>query len=279
MSQVTNRERQPSKNDIESVRRQRTFRLVKRWLIAIVIIAIYAWSFWYLKGIHLNASAGRAMKAIGYGFIHPDTSYILQPGGEDLTHSLIETLGIAVLGTFISAIICTPFAFWAARNMNKFRWLSSTGKFVLAAIRVFPELIMAILFITAVGLGPFAGVLALGFHSVGMLGKLFGEAIENSDLSPREALQASGANRIQTLWFAVIPTVLPAFLSYTLYRFEISVRSATILGMVGAGGIGLIMNNMLASLQYNRVMSIIVYTLVVVVIIDTLSNRIREKLL
>ena len=278
MSQSNNRELQPSNKNIEKIRRQRTYRLVKRWFIAIVIIAIYVWSLMYLKGIHLNASSGKAMKTIGYGFIHPDTSYIIQPGGEDLTHSLIETLGIAVLGTFISAIICTPFAFWAARNMNKYRWLSSTGKFVLAAIRVFPELIMAILFITAVGLGPFAGVLALGFHSVGMLGKLFGEAIENSDLSPKESLQASGANRIQTLWFAVIPTVLPAFLSYTLYRFEISVRSATILGMVGAGGIGAPLIFALQGHNWSRVGIIFIGIVVMVTLIDLISGAIRKRL-
>lgn len=183
----------------------------------------------------LKDSAIQALKAIFHGFLHPDWDYIYDPAGEDLLRTLLETLAIAVLGTFISAILCVPFAFWSARNMSKNRAISSLGKIILSCIRVFPELIMALLFIKSVGLGPFAGILALGFHSIGMLGKLFGESIENTEFSAREALIASGANKLQVLWFAIIPEVMPAFMSYTLYRFEISVRSATILGIVGAG--------------------------------------------
>ena len=107
-----------------------------------------------------------------------------------MLHALLQTLAIAILGTFISAIICVPFAFWAARNISKNYWVSGLGKAVLSCIRVFPELIMALIFIKAVGLGPFAGILALGFHSVGMLGKLFGESIENTEFNAREALIA-----------------------------------------------------------------------------------------
>ena len=162
--------------------------------------------------------------------------------------------------------------------MSKGHTLSGTGKFVLSFIRTFPELVMAIMFIKAVGPGSFAGVLALGLHSIGMLGKLFSEEIENMDLGPTEALVATGANRFQVLWFAVIPQVIPGFLSYTLYRFEINVRSAAILGVIGAGGIGTPLIFALTSRDWNRVGIILLGIIVMVTIIDLISGYLRKKI-
>lgn len=251
---------------------------IRNWLIFAIVVAIYVWAFAGAPSIELKDSAVQAIKAIFHGFLHPDWDYIYDPAGEDLLRTLLETLAIAVLGTFISAIVCVPFAFWAARNMNKFRTVSSLGKVVLSCIRVFPELIMALLFIKSVGLGPFAGILALGFHSVGMLGKLFGESIENTEFNAREALIASGANKLQVLWFAIIPEVMPAFMSYTLYRFEISVRSATILGIVGAGGIGAPLIFALNGHSWDRVGIILYGIIIMVTIIDLISAAIRKRL-
>ena len=115
------------------------------------------------------------------GILNPDWSYVSLPDGEDLLHGLIDTLAIAILGTFISAFLSVPFAFWAATNMSSGKLTSGSGKFVLSFVRTFPELVMALLFIKAVGPGSFAGVLALGLHSIGMLGKLYSEGIENID--------------------------------------------------------------------------------------------------
>lgn len=252
---------------------------IRNWLIFFVVVAIYVWAFWGAPSIELKDSAIQALKAIMHGFLHPDWDYIYDPAGEDLLRTLLETLAIAVLGTFISAVLCVPFAFWAARNMTKHRAISSLGKIVLSCIRVFPELIMALLFIKSVGLGPFAGILALGFHSIGMLGKLFGESIENTEFNAREALIASGANKLQVLWFAIIPEIMPAFMSYTLYRFEISVRSATILGIVGAGGIGAPLIFALNGHTWDRVAMILYGIIVMVTIIDLISAAIRKRLI
>ena len=153
--------------------------------------------------------------------------------GEDLLRGLLETFAIAVIGTFI-AIICIPFAFLGAQNLIKIRPVTGITKFILSVIRVFPEIVMALIFIKAVGPGSFSGVLALGIHSVGMLGKLFVEDIERLDFTSVEALKASGANKTKTLIFAVIPQILPSFLSLVLYRFELNLRSASILGLIGA---------------------------------------------
>ena len=162
--------------------------------------------------------------------------------------------------------------------MSSGKLTSGTGKFVLSFVRTFPELVMALLFIKAVGPGSFAGVLALGLHSIGMLGKLYSEGIENIDKGPMEALIATGANRFQILWYAVLPQVLPDFLSYTLYRFEINVRSAAILGVIGAGGIGTPLIFALSSRNWSRVGIILLGIILMVIIIDFISSSIRKRI-
>ncbi|WHY85724.1 phosphonate ABC transporter, permease protein PhnE [Neobacillus novalis] len=249
------------------------------WSVYLVLALVYIWAFAGMAVPEIKPTAGQISKAIFNGLFHPDWSYVSEPGGEDLLHGLLDTLAIAVLGTFISALLCIPFSFWAARNMSKGHTLSGTGKFSLSFIRTFPELVMAIMFIKVVGPGSFAGVLALGLHSIGMLGKLFSEEIENMDLGPAEALLATGANRFQILWFAVLPQVIPGFLSYTLYRFEINVRSATILGVIGAGGIGTPLIFALTSRNWNRVGIILLGIIVMVTLIDLISGYLRKKII
>ncbi len=211
-------------------------KLIKRWLIAIVVLAIIIWAFAGVPSLELKSKSLEILKSIFSGLFHPDISYIYIPDGEDLLRGLLETFAIAVVGTFIAAIICIPLAFLGANNMVKLRPVSGVSKFILSVIRVFPEIVMALIFIKAVGPGSFSGVLALGIHSVGMLGKLLAEDIEGLDFSAIESLKASGANKIKTLVFAVIPQIMPAFLSLILYRFELNLRSASILGLIGAGG-------------------------------------------
>jgi len=139
-------------------------------------------------------------------------------------------------------------------------------------------MIVAILFIKAVGPGSFAGVLALGIHSIGMLAKLFSETIESIDTGPSEALTAAGASRLQILWFAVLPQVIPQFLSYSLYRFEINIRSATTLGLVGAGGIGTPLIFALNMRNWNRVGVILLGIIILVILTDLISGWIRKRI-
>ncbi|MFT8322529.1 MAG: phosphonate ABC transporter, permease protein PhnE [Bacillus sp. (in: firmicutes)] len=253
-------------------------KFIFKTVIFVLLAFIYIWAF---SGLPLNGmkeTAGQISKAIFSGIFHPDWDYVYLPDGEDLLRGLLDTLAIAILGTFISAILCVPFAFWAANNMSKGKTISGTGKFILSFIRTFPEIVMALLFIKVVGPGSFAGVLALGLHSIGMLGKLFSEEIENLDMGPTEALIATGANRFQMLWFAVLPQVMPGFLSYTLYRFEINIRSASILGVIGAGGIGTPLIFALASRDWDRVGIILLGIIVMVTIIDAISGFLRRKI-
>lgn len=248
-------------------------------MITIVVVGIFLWGF---SGIPLNgikSTAGQVLGSILNGLFHPDWSYVYSGDGEDLITALLETLAIAFLGTFISAILAVPLAFWAAKTTRKFfSPKSATGKLLLTVIRVFPELVLAIMFTKAVGPGAYAGVLALGFHSVGMMGKLFSEAIENIDRGPNEAIAAAGGSALDGLTMATFPAVLPEFMNYTLYRFEISVRSASILGIVGAGGVGAPLIFALSTRSWPRVGIILIGIVVMVTAIDFISGQIRKRL-
>ncbi|MGR3741216.1 phosphonate ABC transporter, permease protein PhnE [Companilactobacillus sp. DQM5] len=250
------------------------------WIIwAIVIVIIYIWSISGIGNIGIKDSAKEVSKSIFSGLFNPDWSYVYNGSGEDLVSLIIQTLAIAFLGTFISAILSVPFAFLSAhikKGGRKFK--SQTGKVILIIIRTFPEIVLAIMFIKAVGPGAFAGVLALSIHSIGMLGKLFSETLENADFGPSEAITSVGANKSQVLFFATLPTVLPEFLSLTLYRFEIAVRSASILGMVGAGGIGTPLIFAIQTRSWNRVGIILIGIIITVTLIDFISGILRKKL-
>ncbi|WP_172198789.1 phosphonate ABC transporter, permease protein PhnE [Saccharibacillus qingshengii] len=253
--------------------------IIRNWLVGVALILLFIWSLSGLKFEGIQEYGVQVMASIWEGFTHPDWDYVYLPEGEDLLRGLLETLTISILGTFISAFLCIPFAFWASANMSRLKVISGSGKFVLTVIRVFPEIIMAILFIVAVGPGAFAGVLALGVHSIGMLAKLYSETIEAVDDGPREALQACGASKLQVLRFAVLPQVIPQFISYALYRFEINIRSATVLGLVGAGGIGTPLLFALQTRNWSRVGVILLGIVVLVILIDLISGWLRRRII
>lgn len=253
-------------------------KIIKNWIIAIVVLAIIAWGFVGMPALELKSKSIEILKSIFHGLFHPDWGYVYIPAGEDLLRGLLETFAIAVIGTFIAAIICIPFAFLGARNLIKVRPVTGITKFILSVIRVFPEIVMALIFIKAVGPGSFSGVLALGIHSVGMLGKLFVEDIERLDFTSVEALKASGANKTKTLIFAVIPQILPSFLSLVLYRFELNLRSASILGLIGAGGIGTPLIFALQTRSWDRVGIILIGLVIMVAIVDLISGAIRKRI-
>lgn len=255
--------------------RQHRIATICGWLVALIAIV---WAFGGMPALTLKPNATIVAKSIGYGLVHPDWAYVWTGDGEDLTHAVLQTIGIAFLGTFISAIISLPFAFWAARTKKKFWLVSRSGKFVLTAIRTFPEIVLALMFIKAVGPGSFAGVLAVGVHSVGMLAKLFSEAIENMDNAAGESVIAAGGSRLDMTMLASFPQLLPEFTSNTLYRFELAIRSASILGMVGAGGIGTPLIFAISTRSWSRVAIILYGIIVMVTAVDWLSGMIRKRL-
>lgn len=260
------------------IQQKTLWQKLRPWLIAVVVVAIYIWAFMGVGFSPIKEQAGTITKAIFAGLLNPDWSYIYNPDGEDLIQALIETLAIAFLGTFISAILSIPFGFLAARTSKKFQPHAMIGKLFLTIIRVFPEIVLALMFIKAVGPGAYAGVLAVSIHSIGMLGKLFSEAVENVDRRPEEAIISAGGTPLAALNLATFPTVLPEFLNYTLYRFEISVRSASILGIVGAGGIGTPLIFALQTRNWERVGVILVGIIIMVTVIDYISGAIRRRI-
>lgn len=241
------------------------------WTLVAVLAFYWAVSGLETHRVNLAETLPRAGKILGLMVSGFDWPYL----GE-LLLKLKDTVQMAILGTLLSSLLAVPFGFLAAQNMV--RRLSGVGKFLLSAIRTFPEIILAIVFIRGVGPGPLAGVFAMGVHSIGMLGKLYAEAVESIDRGPVEALTSTGASRAQQIWFAVIPQVLPEFASYALYRFEINSRAAAVLGVVGAGGIGTPLLFAIQRPAWGRVGIILAGIIVVVSIIDIGSGWLRRRL-
>lgn len=190
---------------------------------------------------------------------------------------LAETLQMAVVGTLIGALLSLFISFGAASNIAP-RWLYTSTRFVLNILRSIPDLIFALMFVSAVGLGPFAGVLAIILGSIGGIAKMYAESMESVAEAPQTALQSTGANRRQVITYGVLPQASPLLVSYTLLLFEGNVRGATVLGLVGAGGIGLELTNAMRLYDYGHMFAIIISIIVLVTIIDRGSALIRKKL-
>lgn len=184
---------------------------------------------------------------------------------------------MSIAGTAVAVIVSFPIAFLAARNTSPHPIVFHCARILLNALRSVPELIMGIIFVAAVGFGALPGVLALGLHSVGMVGKFFAEAIEHVDDAPVEAARAAGAAPLQVLYHAVLPQVLPQFANVSIYRWEYNFRASTVMGMVGAGGIGFELIGALRIMQYREVCAIMLVILVMVTLVDWFSGFLRRK--
>lgn len=190
---------------------------------------------------------------------------------------MLVTLQIALWGTALAVVFAIPLGLLSSANIAP-AWVRQPIRRVMDAARAINEMVFAMLFIVAVGLGPFAGVLALFVHTTGVLAKLFSEAVESIDSQPVEGIRATGANALEEIVYGVIPQVLPLWISYSLYRFESNVRSASVVGMVGAGGIGVILWEIIRGFQYAETCAVMIIIVVTVTAIDLVSARIRKAL-
>jgi len=193
-------------------------------------------------------------------------------------HGALQTVQIALVGTSAAAVLAVPLALAAARNTAP-RWLYYWTRSALNAFRAIDTLVYALFFVAAVGLGPFPGVLAIIVYTATVLAKLFSEAIEAMDPGPVEAVQAVGATRIQVLRWGVLPQLGPEFVSFTLYRFETNIRAAAVLGFVGGGGIGFYIQTYLRLLNYPAASTVLLVLVVMVMLVDFTSSRIRARLI
>lgn len=198
---------------------------------------------------------------------------------DDWAWLLLQTSQMAALATLAGAAVALLLAFPAARNIAPTRALNVATRRGLEAMRTVPEIVYALIFVWAFGIGPLAGILAIFLHTAGALGKLFSEVIENTELRAWEGLRASGANWAQACRYAILPQVAPNLISYALLRFEINVRGASVIGFVGAGGIGQELNLVISSNYYEEISAIIVLIILSVFLIDMVSERLRHRVI
>ena len=189
----------------------------------------------------------------------------------------LETVQMALAGTFLALLVAFPVGFLAARNTTPHRFVYYGVRTFLNLVRTIPDLALGLLFVAAVGLGAFAGTLALAVHTATVLGKLLSESVENIDEGVVEAIRATGAGYTQILSFAVLPQILPDLISFTLYRLETNIRAASVLGLIGAGGIGYLMNTSFRTFQYQEAAAIVLVLIGLVMLVDYLSSRLRAR--
>ncbi len=188
----------------------------------------------------------------------------------------LQTIQMALTGTVLALVVAFPLAFLAASNTSPHPVVYQSIRFCINLLRTVPDLALGLIFVSAVGLGPFAGTLALAVHTMTVLTKLLSESIENIDGGVVEAIRATGANYYQTLSFAVLPQMLPDLISFTLYRFETNIRAASVLGLIGAGGIGHLLNTSFRTFQYQEASTIVLILIVLVMLVDWCSARLRN---
>jgi len=243
--------------------------------IALVLAAVLSLSYYpsEMNNWLMLFTDAKNMAIFINDFLKPDFSDI----GEFVA-KMLETVQMAVWGTFLSILFGIPFSLLSSNNIAP-NWVVQSVRRLMDAARAINELVFAILFVAAVGLGPLAGVMALFIHNLGIISKLFSEAVEAIDQRPVEGIRASGAGYLHEIIYGVIPQVLPLWTSLSLYRFETNVRSATVLGIVGAGGIGFLFYESFRAFQYARASAVILVVVITVMLIDMLSSRLRKHLI
>lgn len=233
------------------------------------LLMAWAWQGADIRPVELVRDSANMVTLAG-DFLPPDfTDWRI------FLREMVVTVHIALWGTFLAVISAAFFGLLSAANVAP-PWVYQPVRRLMDACRAINEMVFAMIFIVAVGLGPFAGVLALWVHTTGTLAKLFAEAVEAVDPRPVEGIRATGANQIEEIVYGIIPQVLPLWISFTLYRFESNVRSASVVGMVGAGGIGVILFDTLRGFQYPQACAVILIIIVSVTVIDMVSARIRQ---
>lgn len=249
---------------------RRSWTALAGWGVVLALLAA-SWKGADMRPADLWRDSGN-MAAYAGSFFPPDFS-----DWETYLREMTVTLQIALWGTFLAVLFAVPFGLLSAANIAP-PWIHQPVRRLMDAARAINEMVFAMLFIVAVGLGPFAGVLALFVHTTGILAKLFSEAVEAIDPSPVEGIRATGANVVEEIAYGVIPQVMPLWISYSLYRFESNVRSASVVGMVGAGGIGVVLWEIIRGFQYAQTCAVMAIIVVTVTVIDLVSARIRKKL-
>ncbi len=255
----------------QAARTQRTTGWYLGWVALAIVLAV-SWEGADMRPMELLRDSGN-MAAYASEFFPPNFA-----SWQMYVQEMLVTLQIAVWGTALAVLTAIPLGLLASSNIVPW-WVYQPVRRVLDAFRAINEMVFAMLFVVAVGLGPFAGVLALWIHTAGTLAKLFSEAVEAIDPQPVEGIRSTGASALHEIVYGVIPQVMPLWISFTLYRFEANVRSASVVGMVGAGGIGVVLWEIIRGFQYAETAAVMIIIIVTVSLIDLVSARIRKLML
>ena len=247
----------------------RTYTFIFSLLAALIFVTIDL----EINFIKLFSDSSKYFGDILSRMLPPDFSNLNQ-----LIYAMFETIEIAFLGTFIAIVLSIPVGLFSARNLAPNYIIFLLARIVTIFFRAIPEFIMAMILVIAVGFGAIPGVLALGFHTMGFLAKFYAEDIEHVNKGPIEALKSSGASKRQIISFAVIPQIIPSFIANNLYIFDRNIRMATMLGIVGAGGIGYELQSSFRMFEYQKVSAIIVIIFITIFIIDNFSSFIRSRI-
>ncbi|NBQ99574.1 MAG: phosphonate ABC transporter, permease protein PhnE [Actinobacteria bacterium] len=249
-----------------------------RWMLRLFgagFVGAFLWSWFSLDMsiISFFAGLGDVRNLLGRMF-PPDFS-----NWSTIVNATFETLWMAVIGTFVSALVCVPLAFGAASNTTPHAVVRYVCRGIISLTRAVPEIIFAALFVVVLSIGPLPGILAIAIHSIGMIGKLFADAIEQTQASPREAITSVGARRLQTTVSSIVPQAMPSMIATAMYRLEINIRASSVLGLVGAGGIGFVIQDSLRSLDYQAALAAVACIFVLITAIELISAQVRQSLL
>ncbi len=250
---------------------KRSWGAILGWAVLLGLLA-WSWEGADMRPGDLARYSGNMIRFL-QGFFPPEFRY-----WRVYLEEMSVTIQIAVWGTALAVVCAVPFGILSSDNIAPW-WVRHPVRRLMDAFRAINEMVFAMLFVVAVGLGPFAGVLALWIHTTGILAKLFSEAVEAIDPRPVEGIRATGATRLQEVIYGVVPQVMPLWISYSLYRFESNVRSATVLGIVGAGGIGQVLYEAIRGFYYGQTAAMMLVVIASVSLIDILSQWLRKRAL
>jgi phosphonate transport system permease protein len=253
--------------------KRRLRQLLRNLAIGLAVIALYAWA---LRGLDADLSLLRDSWPYMVDFVTrllpPDLSVL-----DVAIKALIETIQMSLWGTTLGAICSIPIAVLSANNIAPL-WVRGPVSLLQNAIQSVPSIVLGLFFVAATGLGAPAGMLALGVYTIGYLGTFYRQTIEGVDRTPLESLRVTGASPIQVLQYGIVPQILPTIVGYTVYMFEYNLRAASVLGVVGAGGIGFELVNYIRGFEYPKATTMMLVLLVVITIVELMSSRLRKHL-
>lgn len=254
---------------------KRLYSIVKKFIYVFIFVILLAYCYQKSELDFPKLFANiEEMKTIIIEMFNPDFSYLSL-----VIDPIAETIKMAIIGTTLGALVALPISFLAANNVLNSKILRGICRFILNIIRTVPDLLLGSIFVAIVGIGPVAGILALAVFSFGMISKLFYETIEAIDDGPIEAIRSMGGSTLDVIRYAIFPQISAQLFSYFLYTFEINVRASTVLGYLGAGGIGVLLQRSLSQFRYDQTSIIVISMFIVVFIIDFINNKVRERLI